>query len=246
MALTNVQADEKRIYGILKLNGEDTDQTDSNNSSDSEQGRHITKETVGNVQVALWQDVSGGCGGRTWEAAYVMIKYMLWKERQGETSFLSGKKILDLGSGTGLVGLAMAKACPSLAHMELTDQIPMMSLLHDNILLNQLQDKVSASVLNWGEPTDHTVDIVFASDCVYLEVAFQPLVDTLVMLTENNNNVQIYMSYRKRRKADKRFFGLARKQFNIIDIMDDPERPVYSRQGLHLYRLERKIHHHHH
>ncbi|CAO3581186.1 unnamed protein product [Absidia cylindrospora] len=155
-------------------------------------------------------------------------------------SFLDNKTILDIGSGTGLVGLAVAKACPSLTHMELTDQIPMMSLLQDNIKLNHLESKVGASILNWGEPHDLKVDIVFASDCVYLEVAFQPLIDTLVTLTANNKDVQIYMSYRKRRKADKRFFILLKKQFHVIDILDDPERPVYSRNGLHLYRLERK------
>ncbi|CAO3613994.1 unnamed protein product [Cunninghamella blakesleeana] len=177
-----------------------------------------------------------------------MIHYILWKEQQQQqqqqqtmtNSFLNGRTILDLGSGTGLVGLAIAKACPNLAHMELTDQIPLIGLLEENIQLNQLESKVGASVLNWGEPTDLNVDIVLASDCVYLEIAFQPLIDTFMTLTDNNHDVQIYLSYRKRRKADKRFFHMLKKKFNIVDIVEDPDRVNYSRQNLHLYKLERK------
>ncbi|CAO3644758.1 unnamed protein product [Cunninghamella echinulata] len=200
--------------------------------------RHISTETFGEHEIKLLQDVIHGCGGKTWEAAYVMINYILWKEKQ--TSFLKDKTVLDLGSGTGLVGLAIAKTCPQLSHMELTDQIPLIGLLEENIKLNELDHKVGASVLNWGEPNDLKVDIVLASDCVYLEIAFQPLVDTLVTLTDNNHDVQIYLSYRKRRKADKRFFQLLKKKFNIIDVIEDPERVNYSRQSLYLYKLERK------
>ncbi|KAI8344119.1 putative methyltransferase-domain-containing protein [Chlamydoabsidia padenii] len=242
-ATTILQADEDRSDSSLILLGYDQDSQsdDSNVEAILERQRHVTKERLGDVEIDLWQDISGGCGGKTWEAAYVMIKYMLWKQALSP-GFLAGKTILDLGSGTGLVGLAVAKGCqPSLAHMELTDQIPMMALLQDNIQLNQLDSKVGASILNWGEPSDHIVDIVFASDCVYLEVAFQPLVDTFITLTDNNKDIQIFITYRKRRKADKRFFLLLKKQFRIIDIVEDPERSVYSRQGLYLYRLERKL-----
>lgn len=59
-------------------------------------------------------------------------------------------------------------------------------------------------------------DVIIASDCVYLEVAFQPLIDTLVMLS--NEKTEIYLCYKRRRKADKRFFMLARKKFTFTEV----------------------------
>jgi hypothetical protein len=59
-------------------------------------------------------------------------------------------------------------------------------------------------------------DVIIASDCVYLEIAFQPLIDTLVMLS--NEKTEIYLCYKRRRKADKRFFMLARKKFTLTEV----------------------------
>ncbi|KAI9026440.1 putative methyltransferase-domain-containing protein [Phycomyces nitens] len=191
--------------------------------------------------IHLQQDLSGGCGGKTWEAADVMIEYLLWKKTQSESLF-DGKRILDLGSGTGLVGLAVASAFPGAQNMTLTDQIPMMELMKQNIILNGLEEKVDTQLLDWGTPLpDHILplpDVILASDCVYLEIAFQPLVDTLLLLSKKET--VIYLSYMKRRNADKRFFQLIRKKFILKEVEDDPKRAVYSRRGLHLYLLTKK------
>lgn len=61
------------------------------------------------------------------------------------------------------------------------------------------------------------VDIILASDCVYLEVAFIPLLETLLALAKKDT--VIYLAYKKRRKADKRFFQLARKKFELIEVL---------------------------
>lgn len=92
-----------------------------------------------------------------------------------------------------------------------------------------------------GEPIPENMtrpDIILASDCVYLEVAFQPLIDTLMLLTDENT--EIYMSYRKRRKADKRFFQMARKKFNLTEV-EDPKQSSYKKEGLRLYQLMKKV-----
>ncbi|KAI8143910.1 putative methyltransferase-domain-containing protein [Fennellomyces sp. T-0311] len=190
--------------------------------------------------VELAQDLSGGCGGKTWEAADVMIDYFLWKNQQ-QGNLFEGQKVLELGAGTGLVGLALALGCSKLDNMVLTDQIPMMKLMQQNIELNRVKDKVQAEILDWGEDVPESCrapDVILASDCVYLEVAFKPLLDTLVALADKNTD--IYMSYRKRRNADKRFFIMARKHFTITEVMDDPKRDIYSRNRLKLYLMKKK------
>ncbi|KAJ8658874.1 hypothetical protein O0I10_005256 [Lichtheimia ornata] len=191
--------------------------------------------------IELAQDLSGGCGGKIWEAAGVMVDYMLWKQNQTQGLFLQGKKVLELGSGTGLVGLAVAKGCANVDTMVITDQIPMMHLMSQNITLNKLDGRVQAKILDWGEPISSDIpvpDVILASDCVYLEVAYQPLIDTLVALS--NKDTDIYMSYRKRRRANKRFFQMARKKFHLIEVTEDPKREQYTKDGLRLYLMKKK------
>lgn len=64
------------------------------------------------------------------------------------------------------------------------------------------------------------------------------LVDTLRLLCSDKTN--ILLCYKKRRKADKRFFVLLKKQFAYEEVLDDPYKPVYEREGLFLYRLTRR------
>lgn len=111
------------------------------------------------------------------------------------------------------------------------------------------RDPVHVSELVWGQPLPleipHKPDVILLADCVYLESAFQPLVDTLYDLTRpygEGSPQEILFCYQKRRKADKRFFTLARKKFVITDVMDDdPKRSeMYRRQGTHLMRFHRR------
>lgn len=64
----------------------------------------------------------------------------------------------------------------------------MMALMQRNLELNpQLKDRCDIRELNWGEDIPEGIpshpDILLLADCVYLEVAFQPLVDTMVAMT---------------------------------------------------------------
>jgi hypothetical protein len=60
------------------------------------------------------------------------------------------------------------------------------------------------------------VDYIIASDCIYLEVAFEPLVQALWELS-GENTVTI-VGYQKRRKADKRFWKFAQKKFDVTKV----------------------------
>ncbi|KAG1052068.1 hypothetical protein G6F43_005775 [Rhizopus delemar] len=191
--------------------------------------------------ILLAQDTSGGCGGMIWEAANVMIEYFIWKQKESE-DFLTNKTVIELGSGTGLVGLTIAKIYSKVNKVILTDQLPMMNLMLENIKLNKLGHLVQAEILNWGEEIPNelssNVDVILASDCVYLEIAFIPLIETLLALS--TKDTLIYLAYKKRRKADKRFFQLAKKKFEFTEVMDDPKREEYNRQSLKLFVFKKK------
>ncbi|KAI1332689.1 putative methyltransferase-domain-containing protein [Xylariaceae sp. FL0255] len=193
----------------------------------------------------LREDLADGCGGILWQAGLVLASYMLRYHAKGE---LAGKRMLELGAGGGLVGLAVAKGCElgGEGHPPLliTDQQEMFSLMKHNIALNELEKKVEAELLNWGEPLPDSVwsnppDVVLAADCVYFEPAFPLLLATLTDLVSVNEAVVVYFCFKKRRRADMHFLKQLRKKFSVAEV-EDSERPVWSRQGLFLFAVTAK------
>ncbi|KDN49209.1 hypothetical protein K437DRAFT_262097 [Tilletiaria anomala UBC 951] len=199
--------------------------------------------------VLLKLDVSTGCGGRIWPAAEVLGAYLASHGPDLRERW-RGRTIVELGAGTGLAGLLVARMGLGVQGVWITDQDAMMQLMRENLALNQTQaqaplpDPCHVEELNWGEPIPDTVpsqpDVLLLADCVYLEIAFQPLVDTMAALS--TPATEILFCYQKRRKADKRFFALLRKKFTFDNVDDDD--PVrmerYRREGTQLLRVRRK------
>ncbi|KAF2004949.1 hypothetical protein P154DRAFT_22972 [Amniculicola lignicola CBS 123094] len=179
----------------------------------------------------LHEDLANGCGGQLWPAGMVLSKYLLRSHRDD----LQGKSIVELGAGGGLVGLAVAKGCKTTSPIHITDQIPMLELMKCNIVLNDLSDKVVASLYDWGTPPPPTIplhpDVILAADCVYFEPAFPLLQRTLKDLI--GANTVCYFCFKKRRRADLTFMKTARKLFDVREV-EDVDRQVYSREKLFL------------
>ncbi|EPQ29388.1 uncharacterized protein PFL1_03143 [Pseudozyma flocculosa PF-1] len=207
--------------------------------------------------VVLTLDMTEGCGGKIWPAAEVLGAYIASKHAPAASSSSyssaesttssgwKGKTVVELGSGTGLVGFLVAKMGLG-CRVWVTDQIPMLPLMTSNHALNQAEmvDPCLVEELNWGQPLPATVphkpDVLLLADCVYLEVAFQPLVDTMLALS--GPSTEILFCYQKRRKADKRFFNLLKRHFTFADVQDDDEQRTraYRRQGTQLLRVVKK------
>lgn len=102
----------------------------------------------------------------------------------------------------------------------------------------------SHAPLSRGDPLPKDLqrfDMLLAADCVYFEPAFPLLVDTLCQLADREDiSPEIIFCYKKRRKADKRFFALLKKHFTWSDVTDDPKQEKYSRDAISLFRLARK------
>ncbi|RXK41722.1 hypothetical protein M231_00957 [Tremella mesenterica] len=199
------------------------------------------------LDVKLKVDAGPGCGGIAWPAGEVLSRYLAYRHNQ--TALLENKTILELGSGTGLVGIVAGILEPS-AKVWVTDQRQLLHLMKENVHLNlsPLQrTNVHVMELNWGEtlppnlPLKQT-DLVLAADCVYFEPAFPLLVQTLRDLAMVNEHIEILFCWKKRRKADKRFFSLLKHHFYMNHVDDDRpnEREKYQREGISLLRLHRR------
>ncbi|KAL4075704.1 putative methyltransferase-domain-containing protein [Scleroderma citrinum] len=186
------------------------------------------------IQITLKVDASPGCGGIAWPAGEVLSNYIALR---GER-YCQGRTILELGSGTGLVGLVAGALG---GRVWLTDQIPLLGIMQENVVLNNLQSFVTVAELNWGDKVGPEIpcpDVILAADCVYYEPAFPLLVKTLSDLS--GETTEILFCYKKRRKADKRFFTLLKKHFDWKEVEDDPGRESYNREAISLLLLSKK------
>lgn len=124
---------------------------------------------------------SDGLHTTVWEAA---IALYLFAEREDKArpGCWRGLRVLELGAGTGLVGLTFAAFG---AHVTLTELPVALPLLNFNLRHNSasLAGSAHACVLSWGDhvPMEKygVFDMVVGADIVYAEPLFEPLLATL-------------------------------------------------------------------
>lgn len=189
-----------------------------------------------------------GFGHVIWDAAFLLVKYL---EQLGP-KFMSRKRCIEVGSGVGLVGIAAASLG---AHVVLTD---MPSALHltqlnadkNRVLARQKGGEITTQPLAWGTPVDHLsppYSLVLASDVVYDNDLFAPLVHSLVSLCDEKT--EVLLSARERHGCD---FSLFMKELevyfqgSVLELegaaADLAEASVISKakQKPHIYRLKKK------
>ncbi|EJD53919.1 hypothetical protein AURDEDRAFT_110616 [Auricularia subglabra TFB-10046 SS5] len=184
--------------------------------------------------VKLWVDASPGCGGIAWPAGEVLSRYLVARKADQ----LRDRRVVELGSGTGLVGLVAGLLG---ARVAVTDQAQLLPLLSKNVALNGLDAAVCVAELDWAAPVPKDMydpDILLAADCVYFEPAFPLLCATLRNIA--TKRTEILFCYKKRRKADKRFFKLLSRDFDWDHVDDDPEKDNYAKDAIYLLRLVKK------
>ena len=132
---------------------------------------------------------SGGTGFRTWEAALHLASYLASDEG---TALVDGKRVLELGSGTGMLSILCAK-CLGSAHVTATDgDDRVVEALESNFFLNGLQqsDRIDARLLKWGRAMEEDeggkqkeVEIVIGADVVSYSIKEFPvrMFRTLIM-----------------------------------------------------------------
>mmetsp|Transcript_19289 Transcript_19289/g.27138 ORF Transcript_19289/g.27138 Transcript_19289/m.27138 type:complete len:403 (+) Transcript_19289:229-1437(+) len=119
-------------YGAIKYLGKQT----SNNLEEN--------QSLDDGRLIISQDCTLGKGGFCWDAAFVLGEYLIsvkdhWSSssktsQKSSDSIASIPKVLDLGSGTGLTGIMIAKACN--CHVTITDLPELINLMQTNIRLN--------------------------------------------------------------------------------------------------------------
>jgi len=83
-------------------------------------------------RLVMEQDKTLGKGGWCWDAAFCLGEYLLQNSTTWKVPGKSATRIVELGTGTGLCGLMVAKAVAGV-HVHLTDLPELMPLLQRNV-----------------------------------------------------------------------------------------------------------------
>lgn len=191
----------------------------------------------------------------------MLINHLKWRLTSSSDLQEHLDNVLELGTGTGVVGLFLASHVgfnidDGLKSLILTDLPCLLSLITENVHNNGLTQELNKNLIQvkpliWGEPyfnVDYSTQsslsslnypsLLLISDCVYLENCFDPLLQTMQELI--GPNTLCLMSYKKRWRKEKRFFSRLFKLFNVTKVTDDPDYIEYSRNRMFIYEIKRK------
>lgn len=164
------------------------------------------------VKVVIKEVCGYKIGGRIWDCSMYFQEYIADVLDQRyvphlDFHFFEGKRVLELGSGTGALGIwlwrtlcesmqangSVTTSCSKLASsvtpcVHLTDLPEVMELLDANVTMNRNLEPSASSVcelscrpLIWGNPISpqEPYDVIIACDCLYNPIYFPALIKVL-------------------------------------------------------------------
>nr|AFK11541.1 methyltransferase-like protein 21B-like protein [Callorhinchus milii] len=165
-----------------------------------------------------------------WEAGLVLCQYF-----EKEKMDFTGKKVIELGSGTGIVGILAALLG---GNITLTDRPRVLPQIQNNMNNNipaSIIHRSKVSVLCWGInhsdfPSDY--DYIIGSDIVYSLSSYSFLIETLKSLS--NPNTVILISSKMRSTTREFHNRMVTVDFNSEVVCSNTNAEV------NLYKLTRK------
>lgn len=171
-----------------------------------------------------------GVAAPVWEAAIHLCGYL--EEQSVE---LRGKRIIELGAGTGLLGILAARLG---AVVTLTDLPVAITHLKANVSANTPSSGWPSACptvcpLSWGE--DHLNfasdwDMVLCADIIYLPETFPLLVETLAHLCHSGSLVYLSSKMRREHRTQTFYEEYLPSRFNVQLVHRDEQ------QNINIYR----------
>eukprot|EP01098_Paradermamoeba_levis_P012844 TRINITY_DN5710_c0_g1_i1.p1 TRINITY_DN5710_c0_g1~~TRINITY_DN5710_c0_g1_i1.p1 ORF type:complete len:239 (-),score=81.95 TRINITY_DN5710_c0_g1_i1:114-830(-) len=167
------------------------------------------------LSVQLVQNATGKgeLGSRVWSCS-IPLAHFVENQQEFPLDFWKEKKVIELGSGCGLVGITAAVLG---ADIVLTDQSSLIPLLNHNISLNRQTNqsplKAKADVLMWGSgnPFGHPFDVILGADLTYEYEDLPLLLSSIEQLSDHNTVT--YIAYGEERAVIGNFFKLLEEKF---------------------------------
>ncbi|TYZ67822.1 hypothetical protein PybrP1_011072 [[Pythium] brassicae (nom. inval.)] len=195
-----------------------------------------------------------GIGGSVWTSGQVLAGH-LQQHADKYRPLFAGKCVLELGSGTGFVGL-MTAVCFAPARVLLTDLATHVASLERNVALNAAllppSTRVRVAELSWGSAeqedallaslgdgadTVDTVDVIIGTDVAYLHELYEPLLHSLRRLAGEQTLVLLGLN---RADTDTAFFTrLEQDGFEYYKVPDEQLHRDYHGKDFGLFEIRR-------
>ena len=170
---------------------------------------------IGDVVVKIEQEGQVGIGGMVWDASLILAKFLYCNR---DSVFARVRTVLEVGSGTGICGLACALMSEKL-RVTLSDLDSHLPLIRTNIDINATTN-VNCEEIDWFNSTDEKkYDMVIGSDCVYDVELFEPLLDTLDKVTTKDSVV--FLCNELRMTRDLGFYKIAQRKGWTLTILPE-------------------------
>ncbi|RUP52329.1 putative methyltransferase-domain-containing protein [Jimgerdemannia flammicorona] len=193
--------------------------------------------------VGVW---AGGVGSTVWDAGLVLSKYLeKLSSEPSQTMIKSRARVIELGSGTGLVGLVFARCFPDAECIVLTDKSASLPLLKKNLLENAVTGSKTSRVvveeLDWehtdliGTALAGPYDVVLLSDCLWYPPIYEPLVKSLSAVA--GPSTIVILAYEKR-DFDKEieFFKMFSQKFAFKDVNSEEQNEQWQSEDIFMFR----------
>ncbi|OQR72054.1 methyltransferase protein 21D-like [Tropilaelaps mercedesae] len=198
---------------------------------------HLKKPLV------IHQQTPSDVGGVVWDGALVLASFI----SKFKKDFMRDATIVELGTGTGVVGLACA-TFPA-KKVLLTDFPTVRELVEKNIAENLavLRAPCEFVPLDWSHPEELVLEeepkMVIASECIYYGDAIKPLVDTLSYLSGFDTRVLISFEFRPQKNhvdAIKEFLACCKTTFVVKEVPLDEQHENYRSDDIKILLLTKK------
>jgi predicted nicotinamide N-methyase len=176
--------------------------------------RMMKKETV----IIIREEWDRYLGGHLWDAAFAMCHFLCEYFRSSQTFFIS-KRVLELGSGCGLVGLCAAFLGADITMTDMADIVPTL-LANVNRNLKQESGIANVEELDWqNDAALHSIknkkrwDIILATDVLYSPSCFELFLRALEVIADQHSIILV--GYKKRSEEETFHFDKVREQFIV-------------------------------
>ncbi|XP_067894311.1 EEF1A lysine methyltransferase 3-like [Heterodontus francisci] len=181
-----------------------------------------------NLRIARNTSANLGVSAYVWDAGIALCRYF-----EKENISFTGKKVIELGSGTGIVGILATLLG---GNVTLTDQPNILQQIEYNVATNipsACRHRLNVRPLTWGE--DHTkfpneYDFILGSDLVYSSVSYSSLIRTLHYLANQETTIYLSSAFRKGNGSLSFHEVLLPEYFNclVVDRLADKDITVYK------------------
>lgn len=185
----------------------------------SEGGKYPAKaiRKFDEIPLTIKEDSGNSIASHVWDAG-VTLAHTLTKQRIYDITCKDSSqklRILELGAGCGIVGLAVEKHLGGQGHVILSDLEDARECAEESISLNK--SAATFMALDWADEdvSVEDIDLIIVADCTYNMDMYEVLVACLERLLAANEGAKVVIGHKMRNEQESEFFDMLEERLHV-------------------------------